>query len=87
MKIAKTQSSLLTDVVMSLVADSIFNLDMGKSAESFSKMNSKKSLSGILLILETRDFPYPQNRQYCHIANFQTNESGWVSSEFLEKIK
>lgn len=57
MKIAKTQSSLLTDVVMSLVADSIFNLDMGKSAESFSKMNSKKVSQEYFLFLKHEIFP------------------------------
>jgi len=41
----------------------------------------------ILLVVEVHNLAYPSKHQYCHVVCFRTNESGWVSSEHLEKIQ
>jgi len=40
----------------------------------------------ILLVIDVHNFAYPSKHQYCRVMCFHTNESGWVSSEFLEKL-
>ena len=41
----------------------------------------------LLLIIDIHNLAHPNKHQYCHVMCFRTNESGWVSSESLEKIR
>jgi len=41
----------------------------------------------ILLIIDVHNLAHSSKRQYCYVMCFRTNESGWVSSEHLEKIQ
>jgi len=51
------------------------------------RVSSHVMQQDILLIISVHNLAHPSKHQYCHVMCFRTNESGWVSSEHLEKIQ
>lgn len=49
-------------------------------------ISSHVKQTDLLLVVAVHNFAFPQNRQYCKVVCCTTSETGWVSSEFLEKI-
>jgi len=51
------------------------------------RVSSHVMQQDILLVIDVHNLTHPSKQQYCRVMCFRTNESGWVSSEHLEKIQ
>jgi len=52
-----------------------------------SRVSSHVKKDDILFIIDIHNLEHPSKKQYCHVMCSRTNESGWVLSEYLEKIQ
>ena len=88
MKVAEKKSDFLTDLVALWSSHPLY--DRGAGVLNWGgevRVSSIVLQQDILLVIDVRDLTHPSKHQYCHVMCFRTNESGWVSSEHLEKIQ
>lgn len=87
-KISHTNASITAEIVSlwNTHPQIVFKSDTAEWQDP-TKITSKVRASDLLFVIETYKIPYPQNRQYCQVICFRTNELGWISSEFLEKVQ
>ena len=87
-KVGEKKRDFLSDLVALWSSHPLYDqdggvLDWGGEV----RVSSHVRQQDILLILEVHNLAHPSKHQYCHVMCFRTNESGWVSSEHLEKIQ
>ncbi len=84
----KEKSSFFNDIVALWNTHPTFISESGMmSWDGPISITSYVNSKDILLVINIHELFEPQERQYCQVMCFRTNESGWVTSESLEKVE
>jgi len=87
-KVTSIKKSFLNDLVALWSSHPSYDqqggvVEWGNEVRVSSHVNQKD----VLLVIDVHNLAHPSKHQYCHVVCFRTNESGWVSSQSLEKIQ